>query len=75
MGFERLDDLSTAGQDNRDGVMMLFHEIGHKILADTMVDISQDPGCAGKNKNTSCPVPTSEVSTKSQIVPMTWRRG
>ena len=54
---------------------MLFHEIGHKILADTMVDISQDPGRAGRNKNTSCPVATREVSTRSQIVPMTWRRG
>ena len=43
MGFEPLDDLSTAGQENHDGVMMLFHEIGHKILADTIVDISQDP--------------------------------
>ena len=47
-------DLSTAGQVNHDGVMMMFHEIGHNILADTMVDISQNPGRSGRNKNTSC---------------------
>ena len=45
---------------------MLFHEIGRKILADTMVKISQNPGRAGRNKNTSRQVPTKEVSTRSE---------
>ena len=65
MGLDPLDDLSTAGQENHDGVMMLFYEIGHKILADTIVDISQDPGRAGRNKNTSCRVPAKDVSARS----------
>ena len=65
MGIDPSDDLSTAGEENHDGVMMLFHEIGHKIMDDTMVDMSQNPGRAGRHKNTSCPVQTREVSTRS----------
>ena len=55
MGIDPLDDLMTAGQENHDGVMMLFHEIGRKILA----------GRAGRKKNTSGQAPTRVVSTRS----------
>ena len=48
MGIDPSEDLSTAGQENHDGVMMLFHEIGRKLLADTIVDVPQNPKLAGR---------------------------
>ena len=59
MTYRQLDD-------SHDGVRMLFHSIGHGILADTKTDRPQNPGRAGKYKNKSCNVPKLEVHSSSQ---------
>ena len=64
MGVNPLDDLSTVGRQNLDGVLMLFHSIEHGILAETETDRLQNPGRAGKYKNKSCNVPAPEASNQ-----------
>ena len=41
MEVNPLDDLSKAGRQTHDGVLMLFHHIGLGILANTRADRTQ----------------------------------
>ena len=59
MAVRPMDDLSAAGRQNHDGVLMLFHLIEHGILVDTMTDRPQNPGRAGKYRNKSSNVSKS----------------
>ena len=63
---EPSDDPSKAGRHAQDGVWLLFHSIGHGILANTETDRPQSLGCAGKYKNKSCIVPKPEVHASNQ---------
>ena len=40
-GSGPLDDQSAAGRQNHNGILMLFHSIGHGIVADTKIDRPQ----------------------------------
>ena len=66
MEVNPLDDLSKSGRQTHDGVLTLFHSIGHGILANTGTDRPQSLGRAGKYKINSCSVPKPEVHAGNQ---------